>query len=56
VKDQGIGLLHGVSGFLQHTLDYNMPAGLCRLRLAGARPRHPIFLFNLLPGGVSHWI
>src|SRR3989338_10245328 len=38
VKDQGIGLLHGVPGFLQHALDYNMPAGFCRLRLAGPPP------------------
>lgn len=35
VKDQGISLLHGVPGFFQHALDYNMPAGFCRLRLAG---------------------
>lgn len=38
VKDQGIGLLHVVPGFLQHALDYNMPAGFCRLRLVGPHP------------------
>ena len=40
VKDQGIGLLHVISCFLQHALDYNMPAGFCRLRLAGPAHSH----------------
>jgi len=40
VKDQGIGLLHVVSSFLQQALDYNTPARqrVCHLRLAGPAP------------------
>jgi hypothetical protein len=36
VKDQGIGLLHVVSSFLQHALDYNTPG-----KAAGCGPGEP---------------
>ncbi len=36
VKDQGIGVLHVVPGFLQHALDYNTPG-----KVAGLSPVAP---------------
>ena len=36
VKDQGIGLLHVVPGFLQHVVDYSTPA-----QAAGLSPAAP---------------